>query len=250
MQYASVRIIGSPISPYVRKVLAACAFKGIEVAIDPLVPFFGDDRFTALSPLRRIPVLQDDQVVLCDSSVICQYLEDRWPAPRLYPEDIGERARARWLEEYADTPIGDVFIWRLFNNAVISPAVFGAERDDALRQRTIDADVPEIMAFIEAAVPANGFLCGELGIADLALAPFFDNLAWARAEPDWEHWPCTAAWLARTREASDLGRLASIAMPLTRTPIPQHRDRLAELGVALTPDTMATATPRRGPMTV
>jgi len=38
------------------------------------VPFLGDDRFSRLSPLRRIPVLTDDTVTLCDSSVIPRWV--------------------------------------------------------------------------------------------------------------------------------------------------------------------------------
>ena len=63
-------IIGGPISPYVRKVLAACELKGVPYEVDPIVPFFGDDRFSELNPLRRVPVLIDDQVSLSDSTVI------------------------------------------------------------------------------------------------------------------------------------------------------------------------------------
>jgi glutathione S-transferase len=250
MAAAQIEIIGSPISPYVRKVLAACAFKNIEVTIDPVVPFFGDDRFTELSPLRRIPVFRDEQVSLCDSSVICQYLEDRWPTPPLYPQEIQRRARARWLEEYADTRIGDVFIWRLFNNAVIGPAVFGSGRDKELQQETISKEVPAVLDYLEASVPDDGYLCGDLGIADLAVAPFFDNLDWARVELDWRRWPGTAAWLTQTRETSALGALASLGAALVRTPIPEHGAKLTALGVAVSADTMATDTPRRGPMTV
>jgi glutathione S-transferase len=120
-----VRIVGSYLSPYVRKVLACLNLKGLDYEIDPIVPFMGDDRFTALSPLRRIPVLIDDRVTLADSSVICQYLEDCYPEPAIYPIDIANRARARWLEEYADTRIGDVLLWRLFNAAVVGPSVRG-----------------------------------------------------------------------------------------------------------------------------
>jgi glutathione S-transferase len=46
-----VQIVGSYLSPYVRKVLACLNLKGIDYEIDPIVPFMGDDRFTALSPL-------------------------------------------------------------------------------------------------------------------------------------------------------------------------------------------------------
>ena len=48
-----MRIIGSYLSPYVRKVLACLELKGLAYEIDPIVPFLGDDRFTQLSPLRR-----------------------------------------------------------------------------------------------------------------------------------------------------------------------------------------------------
>jgi len=90
-----LKIIGSYLSPYVRKVLVVLHIKGIAYEIDPIVPFFGDERFAAMSPLRRIPVLIDDSVTLADSSVIAQYLEERYPQPALYPADLAERARAR-----------------------------------------------------------------------------------------------------------------------------------------------------------
>ena len=55
-----MRIIGSFLSPYVRKVLVVLDVKGLQYDIDPIVPFFGDDRFAKLSPLRRVPVLIDE----------------------------------------------------------------------------------------------------------------------------------------------------------------------------------------------
>jgi glutathione S-transferase len=56
-----VQIVGSYLSPYVRKVLVVLDLKGIPYEIDPIVPFFGNERFSALSPIRRIPVLIDDR---------------------------------------------------------------------------------------------------------------------------------------------------------------------------------------------
>jgi glutathione S-transferase len=49
-----MRVIGSYLSPYVRKVLACLELKGLAYEIDPITPFMGDDSFTALSPLRRV----------------------------------------------------------------------------------------------------------------------------------------------------------------------------------------------------
>src|SRR5271156_1285254 len=119
MEPAPVTIIGGLLSPYVRKVLAVCDLKRVPYRIDPIVPFTGHQRFDDISPLRRVPVLIDDAVTLSDSSVICQYLEDRYPSRSVYPDDIADRAQARWLEEYADSRLGDVVIWKIFNEACI-----------------------------------------------------------------------------------------------------------------------------------
>ena len=95
-QLRPATIIGGPISPYVRKVLAVCEMKGVPYQVDPIVPFFGDDRFSELNPLRRIPVFMDEQVSVSDSTVICEYLEERYPAPLCCRK--GRRARPRPLD--------------------------------------------------------------------------------------------------------------------------------------------------------
>ena len=77
----TTRIIGNYVSPFARKVLVALELKQVSYEIDPLVPFFGNSEFDALSPLRRIPVLIDDEVTLTDSTVICEYLDERYPEP-------------------------------------------------------------------------------------------------------------------------------------------------------------------------
>jgi hypothetical protein len=53
MTHHPVTIIGSYLSPYVRKVLACLAIKGVPYRIDPIVPFFGNDELSRLSPVRR-----------------------------------------------------------------------------------------------------------------------------------------------------------------------------------------------------
>jgi glutathione S-transferase len=245
-----VRIIGSYLSPYVRKVLVCLHLKGIAYEIDPIVPFFGDDRFARLSPLRRVPVLVDDRVTLADSSVICQYLEDRRPEPALYPRDVAERARARWLEEYADSRLGDVFIWKLFNQVAIRPFVWGEPTDRQVVQRTLDEDVPQVLDYLEAELPKQGFLFGAPCIADLSIACFFRNAAFARFAVNAGRWPKSAGFVERVLALEAFERLRPFEERMLRTPIPQQRAALAELGAPLTAESFATATPRRGVMPI
>jgi len=250
MPEISATIIGTPISPYVRKVLVACELKGVSYQLDPIVAFFGSDDFSELSPVRRIPVYIDDQISLSDSTVICEYLEERFPTPRLLPTKPVQRARARWLEEFADTRLADVFIWRVFYEAVINPFIWQRPREKDKIARAVAEDIPTVVDYLEKQAPTAGFLFEELSIADIAVAVCFSNLRWARVELDQTRWPKTSEWVARTNATPALAKLNGLCEKLMRMPLDQHRSALAELGVRLTPSTLGTNAARRGPMTV
>ena len=246
----SVKIIGSYLSPYVRKVLVLLHLKGIAYEIDPIVPFFGDERFSALSPLRRIPVLIDERVTLADSSVIAQYLEERYPQPALYPADLAERAGARWLEEYADTRMGEVFIWQLFNQVAINPFVWGKKADEAALQKTLGEAMPQVLDYLETQLPQAGFFFGALSIADISIAAFFRNAGFVRYSVDAARWPLTAAFAERVLALDAFTRLKPFEDRLLRTPIPKHRAVLAEMGAPLSAESYGTTMPRPGIMRI
>ncbi len=245
-----VKIIGSYLSPYVRKVLVVLHLKGIAYEIDPIIPFMGDQRFSQLSPVRRIPVLIDDQVTLADSTVICEYLEERHPARALYPRDIVRRARARWLEEFADTRMGDVFIWQLFNQVAINPFVWGQKTDETALHRTLTEEIPRVLDYLEAELPAQGFLFGDVSVADIGIAVFFRNASFARYQVAAGRWPRTAAFVQRVLALECFERLKPFEDRLLRTPIPRHREVLAEMGAPLMAESYGTSTPHRGVMRI
>ena len=242
-----VTVIGSYLSPYVRKVLVCLNLKGVPFEIDPIVPFFGNDEFARLSPVRRIPVFRDEQVTLSDSTVICEYLNDSLPeGPALYPADPVARAKARWLEEYADTRMGEVFIWRLFNEWVIRRSVWGEETDRPAVQHTLEVDVPEVLDYLESQMPASGFLFGELSVADITIAAILRNAALVRFQIDAQRWPRTARLVAQTLGLPAFTALQPFEDLITRTPIAQQRAALLAAGAPLTATTFGSETPRRG----
>ncbi len=247
MSTPPVTIVGSYLSPYVRKVLVCLEIKGIDYQIDPIVPFFGDDRFEQVSPLRRIPVLIAEEVTLADSTVICEYLEERYPAPTLYPPTPQERGRARWLEEFADTRMGEVFIWRFFNERVIKRFVWGERTDDAVVQKAVEIDIPQVLEYLERELPPeNAYLFGEIGIADIAIASFFRNAAFAGFTADAGRWPRTAAFVSRVLDHPGFCQLRQYEEVSLRTPILQHREALAAAGAPVSPASYGTISPRRG----
>jgi glutathione S-transferase len=251
MTQRPVRIIGSFLSPYVRKVLVCLELKGVPYEVDPIVPFFGNDEFSRLSPLRRIPVLVDDLVTLCDSTVICEYLEERYPAPPVYPRGVADRARARWLEEFADTRMGDVLIWRYYNQLVIRRFVWGEAPDEEVVRKARDEEIPAILDYLEAQLPAEGRLFGQgATVADIAIASFFRNASFAGYSIDAARWPVAAAFTGRMQALPAFRKLARFEDAMLGTPVAERRARLEAAGAALTATTLGTATPRRGIMPV
>ena len=250
MAAIKTKIIGSYLSPYVRKVLVCLDIKGIAYEIDPIVPFYGNDEFARLSPVRRIPVLIDDSATLADSSVICEYLEERYPEPALFPQGPRLRARARWLEEFADTRMGEVFIWHLFNQLVIRRFVWGETPDEQVLKKAREEEIPQVLDYLEGELPSDGFLFGAISAADVAVAAFFRNAAFARFSIDAGRWPKTAAYVSLVLDHASFVKLRPFEDVLLRTPIANHRAALKQAGAPISADTFGTSAPRRGLLTI
>ena len=193
-------------------------------------------------------MLIDGDFATSDSSVICEYLDEAYPGRPLLPRGPKDRARARWLEEFADTRLGDLFIWGLFYQKIVHPLVWGEEGDQERIARTLDVDAPAALDYLEDELPAEGWLFGGFGLADIAIASFFRNAAYADFHPDPQRWPKVAAFLERafseeafviTKRFEDIQR---------GTDVKGRRQALMEAGARLTDETLGTPTPRRGMM--
>lgn len=241
-------IIGSYVSPYVRKVLAALNLKRLSFEVDPITPFYGNDEFERLSPLRRIPVLIDGDFSISDSTVICDYLDEAYPGHPLYPADPTQRARARWLEEFADTRLGDLFIWSLFYQKVVRPLVWGEPTDEERVARAENEEIPAALDYLETQLPTHGYLFGDIGVADIAIASFFRNGAYAGFETDAARWPRSAAFVARVLQHPCVASLLPFEDVQRSSSIKGRRQALLDAGARLTEKTMAVREPRRGRM--
>ena len=243
-----IRIIGSFVSPYVRKVLACMNLKDLDYEVDPITPFYGNDEFQRLSPLRRIPVLVDGDFAVSDSSVICAYLDEAYPGHALFPTDPKNRARARWFEEFADSRLGELFIWGLFYQKIVHPIVWGEPGDQARIEKSLTEDIPAALDYLERELPADGFLFGDIGAADISIASFFRNGAYAGFETDAERWPVTAAFVERTLAHSCFADLLRFEDVQRSAEIKSRRQALLDAGAPLTSETLGEREPRRGMM--
>ncbi len=95
-----------PLSPYAQKVRIALREKG-QAFQTPLPGGLGAGGaagdFAAANPRLEVPTLIDGDVRIFDSTIILEYIEDKWPSPPLLPASPAERARVRMIEEVMDT---------------------------------------------------------------------------------------------------------------------------------------------------
>ena len=106
--------------------------------------------------------------MLTDSTVICEYLNEQYPEPSLLPAFPSQRGRACWLEEYADSRLGDVLIWHFYNQVVIKKYVWNQKPDEAVVQKALTEEIPQVLDYLEAQLPEEGFLFGAISTADIA----------------------------------------------------------------------------------
>lgn len=191
------KVYGAVLSPFVRKVLMVLEHKGVDYDLELVLPFNTPEEYTAISPLRKVPGYADEEVTLCDSSVIADYLEHKYPQSPLYPSQPAQRARALWLEEFADTKLMEHLGPPLFLERIVAPVMMGKTVDEEKVQRSIEA-MPPWLDYLEQQLDGKDFLLGsELTIADLSVPSIFLNARYADYDVDAERWPVLAAYLQR-----------------------------------------------------
>ncbi|WP_339338328.1 glutathione S-transferase family protein [uncultured Oceanicoccus sp.] len=189
---------GVSASPYVRKVIAVLAMKQLSFEHKQQMPFARDAEFNKISPLGKVPALQDGDITLCDSTVICEYLEDIYPEINVYPINHANKAKARWVEELAGSRVTELAAG-IFFQRFMRPMAFKKDPDEALIAKIIDKDLPPILDYLETLVPATDFIFGELQLADVSLVSPFINASYANYTVDAQRWPKLSAFIDRVR---------------------------------------------------
>lgn len=190
-----VTLYEHPLSPYAQKVKIALLEKG--VAFDAKIPDLfggGDAKFRAANPRREVPALVDGEVTVFDSTIILEYIEDRWPQPPLLPAGAAARARVRQIEEICDTYY-EAINWAIYEVRVFQRAS-GALADqllDRASQQTAGAN-----AWLERQLgDAAWFNGAQFGWGDLAAAPVVSAAAMSGNAP--AEGSKLADWLERVR---------------------------------------------------
>jgi glutathione S-transferase len=203
--------------------------------------------YLKLNPNGVVPTLVDDGHVIVDSSVICEYLDERYPQVRLTPDDVVVRAKMReWMRYLEEVPTAAVRV-PSFNMGFL-PRYEGLDRRRFEREQSdirpirkqfyrrmgpkgfkredVEASLEQLektCARMEAALERGPWLIGEdYSLADIIVAPLIDRMNDLGFASLWEpKYPHVVDWYARmqARPAFQrtfyLGSRMSEFLPLT-----------------------------------
>jgi glutathione S-transferase len=200
------KIHGATASPFVRKVLVAMEEKSLPYESIPVMPMAPPPEFTKISPLKKIPVYQDGDFTLPDSSCIVAYLERVHPTPALYPSDPKQYGTALFLEEYSDSRLMEAVAAVFFERFV--KRLMKQEPDPARVQKGLEELMPPVMAYLEGLAPeGDGFVGGRYSIADIAIGSQFVNWSYAGESVDAKKYPRLTAHIARIHSRPSFKKL-------------------------------------------
>lgn len=187
-------------SPYARKVRIALYEKGIP--FERVRALHGDCNrtdFLHVNPRAEVPALVDGDISLYDSTVICEYLEDRHPEPSLYPHEARLRAKCRLIEDLADTQLDAA-------TYAIAIVEMGRGEQHAAMHEAARRDVGRLTGELDTLLGDQAFFCGSYSLADVAVVPHLMAAAFLGFPLDAHRHPRLATWFERVQQRPALMR--------------------------------------------
>jgi glutathione S-transferase len=158
-----ITLYRAPFSTNVERVSLALAHKGL--AVETVVIDYADRApVERVSDQGLVPVIEDDGVVVFDSTRILRYLEERYPLPPLFPQDQGRRAELDVFLEWFDE------VWKGPPNEI--EAELAKPRPDAALIETLGQRMQEWLGLFERMLAGREYLMGDFSAADCIAFPF------------------------------------------------------------------------------
>ena len=192
-----MRLHYSPYSSNSLRVLACAAELGVELELHEVDLAAGGQRspeFLAMNPNGKVPVLEDGDFVLWESTAIINYLAARAEHTTLYPADPTVRAHIHKWQSWTLmhlVRVTDVF---LFENVI--KGFFGLGERDQDRLARASEDIAPLLTILDQSLSVHGYLIGDAPtLADHHLFAIF-FIREQLALPDLQTYSSLSAWIA------------------------------------------------------
>ncbi|MEM7723321.1 MAG: glutathione S-transferase family protein [Pseudomonadota bacterium] len=192
------RLYHFALSPFCRKVRLVLAEKKIDVDLVNEVYWEPTTEFLRRNPAGQVPVLKVDGMFLCESTAICEYLEETVPDPALMPADPKGRAEVRRLIGWFD----DKFYDEVTKNLVyerVNKKIMRAGYPDGRAVKTGAARIKYHMDYMAWLLDHRRWLAGDrMTLADFTAAAHMSCLDYI-SDVDWNRSEIVKDWYAKIK---------------------------------------------------
>jgi len=156
-----LKLYGFSLSNYYNKVKLALLEKG--VPFEEVLVHWGAEGKEDKSPLGKVPYIETEDGFLCESQVIVDYIEARWPTPALVPADPWQAAKVREIITYCDLHV------ELCARQLYPQAFFGGSLPEKFTER-VKGDLTRNLAAFAKVAQFSPYAAGdEFTMADCAV---------------------------------------------------------------------------------
>lgn len=202
-----------PLSPYCRKVRLVLAEKRLPFEVRLEKPWERRVEYQELNPAGTVPTLiEDNGLVIPDSSVICEYLDEAYPDSGLMGRTLAERVEVRRLAAWFDGKFASEVTDKLFGEKVMRRLARRGTPDPAAI-RTGYVALRYHLEYIGWLAETRKCLAGgSLSLADYAAAAHLSALDYI-GDVDWTVSPAAKEWYARMKSRPSFRPLLADRVP-------------------------------------
>ncbi|MFL2787951.1 MAG: glutathione S-transferase family protein [Paracoccaceae bacterium] len=213
------RFFHAPLSPFCRKVRLVLSEKKLEFELIEEKYWEKREDFLALNPFGQVPVLQNSEITLAESSAICEYLNEKFPDPELLPNNIEDRAEVRrlvsWFDDKFNREVTQKLVYERITKKIIGKG-FPEAKNVKVGMQNIKFHIDYMSSLLE----YRQWLAGnEMTLADFTAAAHFSVLDYSR-DVDWDRSNLVKDWYAKIKSRPAFRSL--LADHLAGFPQPPH----------------------------
>ena len=149
-----ITLCGFALSNYYNKVKIALLEKGVPFQEDVVMTGSKDEAVLSATPLGKVPFIRTPSGTLCESQVICDWLEATHPTPAMVPADPSEAAKVRELCTCLDLHI------ELVGRELYGQAFFGGTCPPEVQER-VRKQLTRNLAALKRLVKFSPYIAGD-----------------------------------------------------------------------------------------
>lgn len=193
-----IRLFHVPLSPFCRKVRLSLAEKKLEVELVEERYWERDPDFLRRNPAGKVPILRIDDMILSESSAICEYIEEMHPTPSLMPNDPEGRFEVRRLVSWFD----DKFHHEVTSNLLyerVNRKLTKSGYPDSKNVKAGSKAVKYHLDYMAWLLDRRRWLAGDaMTLADFAAAAHLSSLDYI-SDVDWNRSAVVKDWYAKIK---------------------------------------------------